>query len=148
MNEEKDALWKDQFKDAKIGDIVYSVTKGKGIIVEIFNSSEFPIVVEFRTPKNDKPNTADYNVDGFYSILEKFPELFWDEIPLPKELPKGPKKMIKKELKGFISIYRNQTDPNYVWSSRIKFIENVVPEFEGRIGNRSWPVTIEYEEEE
>ena len=68
------------FKNARVGDKVWSFVDGWGRIIEI-KSGSFPINVEFED--NGK---EDFSIEGKKLHEEKYPTLFWDEIVF--EVPK------------------------------------------------------------
>ena len=74
------------FRRAKVGDKVWSLTRGWGTIIIVEDhgqSSDYPIHVRF-----DKGCTNCYTVCGKFYTHDINPTLFWDEIKL--EIPKKP----------------------------------------------------------
>ena len=71
------------FRDAKVGDEVWSAEDGCGIIVEAIASNIYPLTVQF-----DHCKTR-FTLEGKRCISSKNPTLFWGEIKF--EVPKKPK---------------------------------------------------------
>lgn len=73
------------FADVEIGDNVWDSRKGWGVIDELGHSSEYPLRVDFGYDYDS------YTLDGYHSIEDAHPSLFWDEFEIkapPKPLPK------------------------------------------------------------
>ena len=73
------------FADVQVGDYVWDSRKGWGNVDEVVHSSHFPIRVDFGHDSDA------YTLDGYYSIDDVHPSLFWDEIEIkspPKPMPK------------------------------------------------------------
>lgn len=64
------------FEDVQVGDYVWDSRKGWGVVDELVHSSHFPIRVDFGHDYDS------YTLDGFYSIDDVHPSLFWGEIEL------------------------------------------------------------------
>lgn len=76
------------FKDAKVGDRVWSQTQGWGKIVEFKTSGAYPIIVIF-----DNEINISYTLEGKISLHDLHPSLFWGEIKFdipPKPVPNLP----------------------------------------------------------
>jgi len=69
------------FKNAKIGDRLYSVEDGWGIL-EAITDSDYPLIVQFKFQR------VGFTIDGKRWKLSKNPTLFWDKIEF--EIPKRP----------------------------------------------------------
>ena len=70
------------FKDAKVGDEVWSVEDGCGIVIEAIANNIYPLTVQFDYCKTR------FTLEGKRCISSKYPTLFWGEIKF--ELPKKP----------------------------------------------------------
>lgn len=68
-----------KFDNAKVGDKVWSVICGDGIIVSINLNCQYPITVNFK----EHPNKS-FDTEG-RSYINYNPELFWNEVKLPTE---------------------------------------------------------------
>ncbi len=68
------------FKNAKIGDKVWSITNGNGEIVNIYSESVFPILVTFHN------SSYCYTYDGKLYRGDINPSLFWNEFEIPKQV--------------------------------------------------------------
>jgi hypothetical protein len=86
---------KNTFKNAKIGDRVWSMAKGWGEVVAIGYDMPCPIVVEF-PDYGRRP----YSLDGRYNKNDINPELFWGEIKL--EVPKPPLPKLEVDTKVIV----------------------------------------------
>ena len=74
------------FETAQVGDKVFDIKHGWGLIIEIFSKNMRPITVQF-----SKCDRRSYMFNGKYSETDKTQVLFWDEViitPPPKPLPK------------------------------------------------------------
>ena len=69
------------FEDARIGDGVYSLQNGWGIIMRI-DEGAYPIVVQFEEDRTS------FTIEGKLYPEDKYPILFWDEIKF--NIPKKP----------------------------------------------------------
>ena len=69
------------FKDAKVGDELYSIEDGWGILEAIADMG-YPLNVQF------KHHRVSFTIDGRRFTSSKNPTLFWDEIEF--EIPKKP----------------------------------------------------------
>ena len=93
------------FKDAKAGDIVWSVINGWGKI-EIFNIksdyplSDYPLEVKFNR------TTESYTLDGKNHALSLYPTLYWDKIEITP--PPKPKKKVIKIVEYWMNTYENE----------------------------------------
>jgi hypothetical protein len=71
------------FKNAKKGDEVYDLTKGKGTIVSVRYSEKYPILVQF-----SKEKSREYTIKGYYFEQDTRPSLYWNEVKF--EIPPTP----------------------------------------------------------
>ena len=69
------------FKDAKVGDRVWSVEEGFGT-VEAITGGDYPLIVQFKFQR------IGFTIDGKRWRLSQNPTLFWDKIKF--EVPKKP----------------------------------------------------------
>lgn len=70
-----------KFDNAKVGDKVFSTLYGWGKVFSVDKTDvHFPLVIEF-----DKNIRMCYRSDGTTNVLNKFPNLFWNEVKLPNE---------------------------------------------------------------
>lgn len=70
-----------KFDNAKVGDRVFSTVYGWGKVFSVDKTDvHFPLVIEF-----DKNIRMCYRSDGTTNGLDKFPNLYWNEIKLPTE---------------------------------------------------------------
>lgn len=70
-----------KFDDAKVGDRVFSTVYGWGKVFSVDKTDvHFPLVIEF-----DKNIRMCYRSDGTTNELNKFPNLYWNEVKLPTE---------------------------------------------------------------
>jgi len=76
------------FENAKVGDMVWSISHGWGVISEI-GTGYFPLEVKFET------KTETFKFDGKPYFHDLYPTLFWDEVVF--EAPKKPLPDLKKK---------------------------------------------------
>lgn len=70
-----------KFDNAKVGDRVFSTIYGWGKVFSVDKKDvNFPLVIEF-----DKNIRMCYRSDGTTNVLNKFPNLFWNEVKLPTD---------------------------------------------------------------
>lgn len=119
------------FRDAKVGDRVWSQRHGWGFIARRDNDLTYPLVCKFGDEK------CTYSLEGKYVTHDKFPSLFWDEIPIVA--PPKPKRMVKKT--GWVNFYGVSHPCNNVHRTR----EDADRE---RADGRIACIRIEWEEEE
>ena len=95
----------ERFKDAKVGDRVWSYRWGWGKVIKIrpINSTEYPILVEFNV--NDRHQVDTYTFSGRDYIQHIHPSLFWDEIAIIS--PPKPKRMVKKKIEGWVNVHKD-----------------------------------------
>ena len=86
------------FKDAKVGDKVWSVQEGWGEISQVDLGCEWPVMVEFQ-----KGRQRTYAFDGREYPDHQHPTLFWDEVKI--DPPPRPKRKVKRVLEGWVNIY-------------------------------------------
>ena len=90
------------FKDAKVGDRVWSFIHGWGEVTEIYcDRSPYTIRVLF----GDNSSRL-FTVDGKWDTSNPNPILFWDEIKF--EIPVKPKRIVKKWFGIFYLSVRNE----------------------------------------
>lgn len=77
------------FSKAKVGDKVYSVTYGNGVIKEILKDGDYSIRVKHY---NDEFDVNAYTHEGFYECKDKNPSLFWGNYDSLEEFFKSDKK--------------------------------------------------------
>lgn len=76
------------FSKSKIGDKVYSITEGNGVIIDIGSDDEYPIFVKF-----EKCNHRfTYTLDGKFNRYSKNPTLYWGNYDSQDEFFKSDKK--------------------------------------------------------
>lgn len=68
-----------KFSNAKVGDRVWSVICGEGVIVAINTNSQYPITVNFK----NNPNKC-FDKEG-RNYIKHNPELFWNEFHIPTD---------------------------------------------------------------
>ena len=68
------------FKNAKVGDKVWSMMWGWGKIVQIRHQNKYPIEVEFIDD-----NCCSYTYGGKYNVKDASQTLFWQKFKIPEE---------------------------------------------------------------
>ena len=86
------------FKDARVGDKVWSVSQGWGVIVDI-NKSEYPVVVEFK----ESGTRRVFTYEGRWVATDPYPSLFWDEVKIVP--PPKPKRKVTRVVEGYFNVY-------------------------------------------
>lgn len=86
------------FSNAKVGDKVFEVGRGWGMIIAVSPGSLWAIEVEF---DHDHNKTEEYTIDGRLYIEYETPSLFWDN-PI-KEVLAPP--VIEKSITVYANIY-------------------------------------------
>ena len=95
---------KERFKDVRVGDRLWSSTKGWGEVEEIDMASSHPLRVFFQ--HRACPHT--YTLEGFNLTTDKYPELHYDEIKF--EEPEKPKRLVEKEVNVCLNLYNKSTN--------------------------------------
>ena len=90
------------FKDARVGDRVWSVSQGWGVIADI-NKSKYPVVVEFK----ESGTRRVFTYEGRWVATDSYPTLFWDEVKIVP--PPKPVRIVKKT--AFINVYDVRDKP-------------------------------------
>ena len=93
-NSKMSKMSKAMFADVQVGDYVWDSRKGWGNVGEVVHSSHFPIRVDFGHDSDA------YTLDGYYSIDDVHPSLFWDEIEL--KAPPAPMPHLELDTEVFV----------------------------------------------
>lgn len=72
------------FDDAEVGDKVWSVVEGWGVVKEIHKNSNFPLLVSFKS----RNFSCGYTFEGKSSLVDNGPSLFWKEQTFDLSRPK------------------------------------------------------------
>lgn len=103
------------FRDAKIGDRVWSIEFGWGHVYEIDNRDPTgrPLIVQFATRREQ------YCSDGRrFNRGCRYPGLYWDEVKIAP--PPKPKRKVKKVAEGYLQITEYRTHDNTAfWVSNL-----------------------------
>lgn len=87
------------FSKARVGDPVWGVQGGDGVIEGVGNESQiYPIDVRF------SGYSESYTVSGKYQNEDDHPSLFWKK-PY-SDVPEAPKRMVTKTFEGWVNINR------------------------------------------
>lgn len=70
-----------KFDKIKVGDRVYDIVDGWGIVEDIKLDLDYPIHVRY--PHKSCVNT--YTLEGKYRFTQIYPSLFWNEVKLPTD---------------------------------------------------------------
>ena len=97
---------KAMFADVQVGDDVWDICKGWGVVDELICSSDYPIIVDFV----DEYET--YTLDGYYFVGDVNPSLFWDEIEI-KAPPKPPLPKLEVDTKVIVWSSAGVKTPSY-----------------------------------
>lgn len=125
------------FKDAKVGDRVWSVTCGWGTIDYGKWSATYPLHVQF-----DIHRAKIYTLDGYSDLSDTGPSLFWDEVKITP--PPRPKRMKKVNKTGWINIFADLNGRHY--TGEVHNTEGAADEVGG--GSVCDAMLIEWQEEE
>ena len=97
---------KAMFEDVQVGDDVWDIRMGWGVVDELICSSDYPIIVDFAH------ECESYTLDGYYSEGDVNPSLFWDEIEL-KAPPKPPLPELEVDTKVIVWSSAGVKTPRY-----------------------------------
>lgn len=86
---------KAMFADVRVGDKVWDIRRGWGVVYELDYPSDQPIGVDFGHDYDT------YTLEGYYSEDDVNPTLFWKEIELP-ELPPAPLPKLEVDTKVIV----------------------------------------------
>lgn len=95
------------FKNAKVGDRVWSSRTGWTKIVSVNEGFNYPIETE---------EINSYTHGGLYKITDMLPTLFWDEVKIIP--PPKPKKKVKKFISGWLSLFEG-TNGNLILGDKL-----------------------------
>lgn len=112
----------EKFRQAKVGDTVYDLIYGKGIIVGIRENNTYPILVEF-----NNFGRVGYTYKGQYLTEDNKPRLYWNEVKLPSD------EEDKKPFDLTEYLKRNLTPKDFVFGER-----NFYLRYEGESGVGEW----------
>lgn len=128
-----------KFKDAKVGDRVYSLVYGWGIITSTLLSPHQLLAVDF-----GMANPVEYSLDGsFYHYGTATPDLYWNKPTISDDPP--PKRK-KKVLKRQAVVYDLENQRHYLTSTL--FTEKEIIDFAGHEFIKWGGESIEIEVEE
>lgn len=89
------------FENAKVGDKVFCLLDGDGIITRINNDMvNYPITVEFKSKKS----VNSFTIDGKCDLNSVHPTLYYGEPDIIA--PERPKKLIDKTIIMYCNVYR------------------------------------------
>lgn len=125
------------FVDARVGDTVYDMAYGEGVITGIDKSVLYVLMVNF--PK--MVGHTSFTLNGWYVVGE--PQRLFYSKPI-FELPPPPKRKVKKVIEGWVNIYPGSSTQ---WTSTIHLTESLADEvaMAGRLGKAHF-LHHEYEE--
>lgn len=133
-----------KFDKAQVGDKVYSLLHGYGVITEVSSPSRL-ITVDF----NGNASNRKYYLDGKYQVNDYEPTLFWNR-PLTPDDP-APKRKVKKTLVRYCNLYKAGGE---VYASVAYSTQKLAHQAWQGVGPftivilKEQPITFEYEEEE
>jgi hypothetical protein len=91
------------FENAQIGDRVWDIRYGWGIIQYVGRSSQYPISVVFDFKyTNNRELTECYTYTGCFSTISERPTLFWNEFEIPPEAFIKPQPKLAKNTKVLV----------------------------------------------
>lgn len=95
---------KQMFKNAKVGDRVWSIMYGRGTIERIENPEEthYPINVRF---DDEEVGTVSYTYEGLMYNYGKRPDLYWGELSIGP----APVKKVPVEFVEYCNVYRGNS---------------------------------------
>jgi len=85
------------FKDAEVGDEVYSMLYGKGKILNTSHLFSYPLLIEFFHGRKS------YNLKGYNDNNHHQPTLFWSKPEI--KAPEKAKRLVTKTITKYINIY-------------------------------------------
>ena len=83
------------FETAKVGDRVWSIERGWGVIQSLDGGETYPIIVEFQNERS-----LSYTLGGKRLITHELQTLFWDEVEI--EAPQKPLPDLAVDAKVFV----------------------------------------------
>lgn len=109
------------FENAKVGDNVFCLIYGRGIIENIsIDDTKLPILVKFRNQEGRGVVKCIYTIEGKNAVRGAYPMLYWGE---PKIIaPERPKTLVEKTLIRYTNVYEHQLGSLFV--DKNKCIEN------------------------
>jgi hypothetical protein len=96
------------FRDAKVGDRVWTVEWGWGTIIETHYAKNYPVKVKFDRTSNDGSFTS----DGRWRDDAVAPSLFWNEVKIIP--PPRPKRKVKRVVEGWMCLYNGLSGDDIV----------------------------------
>jgi len=91
------------FRDVKVGDRVWDVQCGWGVVEEV-GADDFD--VQFAEPDLDGDSVDGiYLLDGRPHAWVRNPTLFWDEIEI--KAPEKPVRLVERTFEGWVNLYGN-----------------------------------------
>lgn len=110
------------FRNARVGDRVWSFTHHWGTIIETDGSLDktidYPLLVKF-----DNDIVSRYTIDGKYNKDDTYPTLFWDEIKY--EIPEKPFNLENELRQLEITEFRHGGNNQFLtWSNEFKNIDS------------------------
>lgn len=101
------------FKDAKIGDKVWSSVYGDGKIVDIVDRLNYPIFVAFTNYSYQHT----FDIDGRSHKRDVYPTLFWEKFDIPERPPLESVLGALKQIDGNIKVMKEEIQYNLQTSS-------------------------------
>jgi len=102
------------FRDVKVGDRVWDVQHGWGVVEEV-GTDYFEVLFVEPALDGDRVDGA-YLLDGRPHARVRNPTLFWDEIVI--KAPEKPVRLVERTFEGWVNLYNYQ--PPYFHESRDK----------------------------
>ena len=95
----------DTFENARVGDKVYCLVNGEGVINKIDDTVKYPLEVRF------KANILAYNVEGQSYFGPHMRTLYWSKPEIIA--PPQPKRKVMKEFVFYVNVYRHGHTTTY-----------------------------------
>lgn len=97
------------FKDAKVGDNVWTFSYGWGVITNIEPNKSYPITVSYPQGEDES-----YTYEGKWYSKNTYPTLLWDEIKF--EIPPKPVPKLEVDTKILVWVDKIASYPRYFHS--------------------------------
>lgn len=92
------------FKDAKIGDKVWSSVYGDGVIVDVVDRLKYPIFVVFANYSYQHT----FDINGRNHTSDMYPTLFWEKFDIPEKPSLESVLKVLKQIDGSVQVLKEE----------------------------------------
>ena len=105
------------FSDAMIGDKVYDIIQGPGIIIKTDALGDYPIGVSLEDKEcTGRKAYSTYTLDGHVDTRNTGPSLYWSKPEIT--IPPKPKRKVTRTIERWINIYPHNAFESSVYTTR------------------------------